>query len=68
MNSIKIGDLVKINPTTVGTVRCIYPVCEGSDNLLAEVRVRHQTELCNVKALEVIDRGSLRWRVTNDVK
>jgi len=31
--------------------------------LLAEVRVRHQTELCNVKSLEVIDRGSLRWRV-----
>ena len=61
--SVKVGDLVKVNPTTVGTVRCIYPVCEGSDNLLAEVCVRHQTKLCNVKSLEIIDRSSLRWRV-----
>jgi len=67
MDLVKIGDLVRFKGTygeTVGSVRNIYPVHEGSDTLLAEICVKpHQkAELCNVNKLEVIDRSSLRWR------
>jgi hypothetical protein len=66
MSTVSVGALVKIDEKTVGTIRCIYPVHEGSTNLLAEVRVHRQTELCNVKNLEVIDRASLRWRTQSN--
>jgi len=66
MSAVSVGALVKIDEKTVGTVRCIYPVHEGSINLLAEVRVHNHIELCNVKNLEVIDRASLRWRTQSN--
>ena len=71
MDSVKVGDLVRFNGTngvTVGTIRCIYPVHEGSDTLLAEISVKPhpKAELCNVQNLKVIDRTSLRWRTQSN--
>jgi len=68
MNLVKIGDFVEFKTIngkkTTGTVCNIYPVHEGSEILLAEIRVlRHlPRELANVNRVKVIDRSSLRWR------
>ena len=59
---IKVGDFVKHKKEKIcGTVMSIYPVCEGSENFLAEINI-FRRELCNVKNLEVVDTSSFRWR------
>ena len=63
MNQIKVGDFVKhVSADICGTVTHIEPVCEGSNTLIAEIKMPFCRELANVKNLVAIDRGSLRWR------